>query len=231
MFFLLQAVKKHTELDCKCHGVSGSCQVKTCWKVMSQFSVVGAFLRERYHSGIQVTVDQSGNELVKIMADGSPAHPPRDNLVFLEESPDYCVPNTNTGSLGTTGRVCNKSTPGHGSCGILCCGRGFDTIQVEEVYKCSCKFNWCCYVKCHTCRRTVDKHVCKSPDDNVYNGNGPHLTASVANPQSNSQNRPAKKLLGDKRNKRRKERKNRKRGASSLSTNSLSRGDRENKKL
>lgn len=232
--YFLQAVKSHTVLDCKCHGVSGSCQVKTCWKTMSSFDVVGAYLRERYHNGILVTVDQSGNELV--VAEGVyQIKPPRDNLVFLEESPDYCVPNTNTGSLGTTGRVCNKTTPGHGSCGILCCGRGFNTIQVEEEYKCECKFHWCCYVKCKTCRRTVDKHVCKSPEDDVssYNGNGPHISASVANTDSNNQNRYPKKSdkNRNKRRKGRKNRKNKKRGTFSASSNSLNGGDRGNKLL
>ena len=222
-------------MDCKCHGVSGSCQVKTCWKTMSPFGDVGAVLRERYHNGILVTVDQSGNELV-VADELYPVKPPRDDLVFLEESPDYCVPNSNTGSLGTTGRVCNKTTPGHGSCGILCCGRGFNTIQVEEEYKCACKFHWCCYVKCNTCRRTVDKHVCKSPEDEVssYNGNGPQITTSVTNTDSNSQNRPPKKQTGDKRNKQRKgwkNKKNKKRGASRASSNSLDASDRGHENL
>ena len=197
---------------------------------MAPFGIVGEYLREKYHSGILVTVDQSGNELV--VADGMyPVKPQRDNLVFLEESPDYCVPNTNTGSLGTTGRYCNKTTPGHGSCGILCCGRGFNTIQVEEEYKCACKFHWCCYVKCNTCRRTVDKHVCKPPEDvSAYNGSGPQISASVAGTDSNSQNRPPKKSKS-KRDKRRKHRKNKKRGSPSPSINSLNgndRGDNEN---
>ena len=146
---------------------------------MAPFGVVGSYLRDRYHHGVLVTVDQSSNELV--VAEGRyPSNILRDDLVFLEESPDYCVPNSNTGSLGTTGRVCNKTTSGHGSCGILCCGRGFNTIQIEEEYECACKFHWCCYVKCNTCRRIVDKHLCKSPKEDVSasNGSGPQITDS-----------------------------------------------------
>ena len=223
---LFQAVKMHTILDCKCHGVSGSCQVKTCWKTMAPFSVVGSYLRDRYQKGILVTVDQSGNELV--VAEGTyPAKPSRDNLVFLEESPDYCVPNSNTGSLGTTGRVCNKTSPGHGSCGVLCCGRGFNTIQVEEEYKCACKFHWCCYVKCNICRRTVDKHVCKSPEEDSFqhNSSGRQVSA-LANSESRDQNRPNNQSR--KRAQRRKARKNKKRGAS---INSLDSDHRDNKSL
>ena len=128
---------------------------------MAPFHVVGSYLRGKYHNGVFVTVDQNSNELM--LADAKYAiNPPRDVLVFLEDSPDYCVPNSITGSLGTTGRVCNKTTPGHGSCKFLCCGRGFNTIQIVEEYQCSCKFYWCCYVNCNTCTRTVDRHFCKS---------------------------------------------------------------------
>ena len=157
----LQAVKSHRILRCRCHGISGSCGYKTCWETMAPFHVVGSYLRGKYHNGVFVTVDQNSNELM--LADAKYAiNPPRDVLVFLEDSPDYCVPNSITGSLGTTGRVCNKTTPGHGSCKVLCCGRGFNTIQIVEEYQCSCKFHWCCYVKCKTCTRTVDRHFCKS---------------------------------------------------------------------
>ena len=146
-------------LICKCHGISASCAYKTCWKALAPFGAVGSYLRDKYHTGVPVTVNQSSNNLV--VAQGkSPVKPSRDDLVFLEKSPDYCVRDSNTGSLGTAGRVCETTTLGNGNCGILCCGRGFQTIQIEEEYQCSCKFHWCCLVECQTCRKTVDKHVC-----------------------------------------------------------------------
>ena len=86
--------------------------------------------------------------------------PSRDDLVFLEESPDYCVRNSKTGSLGTAGRVCETTTLDNGNCAILCCERGFKTIQIEEEYQCACKFHWCCLVKCKVCRKIIDRHVC-----------------------------------------------------------------------
>lgn len=164
-----RAVRHHTILNCICHGVSGACLVKTCWTTMASFGVVGSYLRDKYQNGIRVTVDQNGDELV-VVEGKHLSRPARDDLVFLEESPDYCVPNSNTGSLGTAGRVCIKfdktMTPtGRANCGTLCCGRGFHAIRIEEEYKCRCKFNWCCDVKCKTCRKTVQKHVCKSHEE------------------------------------------------------------------
>ena len=153
-------MKRLTIEVCKCHGISGSCEYKTCLKTMAPFEAVGTHLLNRYHNSAKVTVDQNGNDLV--LAEGQISlKSSRDDLVFLEESPDYCVPNPNTGSLGTTGRVCNKSTQGHGSCGILCCGRGYNTLQLNEEYDCECKFHWCCHIKCNRCRRTGNKHLCQ----------------------------------------------------------------------
>ena len=153
-------MKSHTILVCKCHGISGSCEYKTCFKTMAPFDVVGAYLRDKYHNVVKVTVDQSGDDLVS--ADGkNRLKPRRDDLVFLEKSPDYCVPNSDTGSLGTTGRACNKTTSGRGSCGILCCGRGYNTFQVQEEHDCACKFYWCCEIRCNRCRKSVEKHICQ----------------------------------------------------------------------
>ncbi|KAJ8411407.1 hypothetical protein AAFF_G00174130 [Aldrovandia affinis] len=49
-----QAVAKTMSTDCRCHGVSGSCAVKTCWRTMAPFERVGRFLKERYEAGVQV---------------------------------------------------------------------------------------------------------------------------------------------------------------------------------
>ena len=42
-----KTVKRKLKLVCKCHGVSGSCAVKICWKEVADFRVVGNALKNR----------------------------------------------------------------------------------------------------------------------------------------------------------------------------------------
>lgn len=44
----MQVVKELVHRECKCHGVSGSCAVRTCWRALPPFAAVGAALRDKY---------------------------------------------------------------------------------------------------------------------------------------------------------------------------------------
>ncbi|CAH8468871.1 unnamed protein product [Schistosoma mattheei] len=54
------------EVQCKCHGVSGSCEMRTCWRSLPKFRHLGAQLQERFHEAIQVAYMQ--NRLVSMKA-------------------------------------------------------------------------------------------------------------------------------------------------------------------
>ena len=86
--------------------------------------------------------------------------PTKKDLVYLEESPDFCEYNPVAGSLGTKGRQCVKDGYGLDGCNLMCCGRGYYTTVEDIREDCDCKFVWCCRVDCKTCTHKVEKHFC-----------------------------------------------------------------------
>uniref|UniRef100_A0A5S6QW13 Protein Wnt n=1 Tax=Trichuris muris TaxID=70415 RepID=A0A5S6QW13_TRIMR len=169
-----KAVKRNLRTQCKCHGVSGSCATRTCWKALPHFTAVGSDLNKRYQEALKVTVNPDGEGLIPAdhrrfdflygpkAAMFQRKRVSRADLVYFEPSPDYCEADMRTGSLGTAGRQCNRTSNGQDSCDIMCCGRGYDTTRVQRYFKCNCKFIWCCRVECLTCTEIVDIHTCKA---------------------------------------------------------------------
>ncbi|XP_057665370.1 protein Wnt-6 isoform X1 [Diorhabda carinulata] len=152
------AVKNNMVTVCKCHGLSGSCTLKTCTRRMPTFREVGNRLKERFDGAAKVI---AGNDGQSFMPEGETIKPPgRGDLVYSEESPLYCVPNNTLGSFGTQGRICNDTSQGEEGCGILCCGRGYSTHTEEVKVNCNCTFKYCCEVQCDICKVTERKNIC-----------------------------------------------------------------------
>lgn len=49
------------QIRCKCHGMSGSCQLKTCWKSAPDFHVVGKVLKQQFRHAVLVDQSNMGN--------------------------------------------------------------------------------------------------------------------------------------------------------------------------
>uniref|UniRef100_A0A8C0BNS8 Protein Wnt n=1 Tax=Buteo japonicus TaxID=224669 RepID=A0A8C0BNS8_9AVES len=154
-------VSAGTRVECKCHGVSGSCEVRTCWKVMPPFRKVGNVLKEKFEGATEVHPKQVGSR--KLLVPKSSRFKPytAHDLVYLLASPDFCNRDPRRGVFGTSGRRCNRTSPAMDGCELLCCGRGFHSAREEVVERCSCKFRWCCSVKCKQCRHLVETHSCR----------------------------------------------------------------------
>ena len=148
------------KLKCRCHGVSGSCAVKSCWQKMPSFREVGAALKKHYEGSVEVA-PRSTRKLRRREKVLRKVTIKDDELVYVEPSPNYCQPDPDTGVLGTTGRECKLGSRGPDSCDTLCCGRGYNTFVERHTERCFCKFIWCCYVKCKLCETVTDRHICK----------------------------------------------------------------------
>lgn len=101
-------------VTCKCHGVSGSCSVRTCWHTLPELHSVGTTLlqsyvnavrlhhqpttsRRRHRDLVQRYSSQGGIRMGQLSVD-------RRHLVFYNNSPDYCTADTTAGSHGTSQR-------------------------------------------------------------------------------------------------------------------------------
>ncbi|NP_999832.1 Wnt8 protein [Strongylocentrotus purpuratus] len=185
-----KAVKQTLQRTCKCHGVSGSCSLQTCWNHVANFRVIGDEIKRKYFQAVRVDfvrgklIDGNSAEDRFPQAVVSASHNRRD-LVFLDQSPDYCRANLTIGVTGTAGRECmvredvtevsssssltkDSTSPSSfrwvkQSCSRLCrsCGMVIRKTQVIITSSCNCNFVWCCQVKCDTCRRTVTRRTCQ----------------------------------------------------------------------
>ncbi|XP_049772038.1 protein Wnt-11b-2-like [Schistocerca cancellata] len=162
------AVEASVQTQCKCHGVSGSCNIKTCWRALPPLADVGERLKRRFAVAAEVVSRRvgAGRRLLPAPApQAAPAAAARapfshHDLIYVTKSPDYCQRDPRVGSVGTKHRICNTTSHGYDSCNEMCCGRGHYTVTVERVERCHCKYYWCCYVKCKTCRYWEEVHRC-----------------------------------------------------------------------
>jgi wnt family len=159
-------------IQCKCHGISGSCEVKTCWYVAPALRLVSDELKTRYDSAVPVRLHRSRQGVSKwpqqspasigklIVTSGTSAvddlspfaaiEPSDVSLVYFRSSPNYCT--------DTVGRSCNSAS----DCERVCCGRGHVTQKKTVIdARCRCRFHYCCHVTCEPCERTVEDYICR----------------------------------------------------------------------
>ncbi|XP_038054431.1 protein Wnt-16-like [Patiria miniata] len=156
-----QALRQFMSRQCRCHGVSGSCTIKSCWNTMPDFLAVGDYLKNRYLQSIEILNRPTKRRLRRKDRGMRKVPIAQDEMVHLERSPNYCVRDASRGIMGTTGRECNRTSSAADSCDLLCCGRGYNTQEVRIVERCDCKFIWCCEVKCRVCETITDLYTCK----------------------------------------------------------------------
>nr|XP_040031539.1 protein Wnt-8a-like [Gasterosteus aculeatus aculeatus] len=166
------AVRATMKRICRCHGMSESCSVQTCWTQLSDFREVGNYLKLKHAQAQKLDVDKkrmrAGNSAVNrgAFVDAF-AGVAQTELLYLEDSPDYCRTNASMGLHGTEERECVQHGEGltpweRRSCRRLCheCGLRVEERRTDVVSSCNCKFHWCCTVNCDDCSQVIVRHVC-----------------------------------------------------------------------
>nr|XP_003421261.1 protein Wnt-9a [Loxodonta africana] len=161
----VKVIKAGVETTCKCHGVSGSCTVRTCWRQLAPFHEVGKHLKHKYETALKVgsTTNEATGEAGDISpprgrapgAGGSDPLPRTPELVHLDDSPSFCL--AGRFSPGTAGRKCHREK----NCESICCGRGHNTQSRAVTRPCQCQVRWCCYVECKQCTQREEVYTCK----------------------------------------------------------------------
>ena len=100
----LKALRDAVVMKCKCHGVSGSCSIRTCWRGLQDLRDIAMDLKTKYLSATKVVHRPMGTRKQLVPKDID-IRPVRENeLVYLQSSPDFCAKNDKMGSVGTQDR-------------------------------------------------------------------------------------------------------------------------------
>ncbi|CAL4122941.1 unnamed protein product, partial [Meganyctiphanes norvegica] len=158
-----KVVRRNREVRCKCHGMSGSCEMRTCWKAAPDFRHVGDILKKKYEVAKSAAAEvfgdaaNSARRYRPVRRQITPESP----LLYVERSPTYCSSDDRLDVEGTLGRLCNHTSTGADSCTTICCGRGYSLTRQKVTKKCNCRFKWCCDVTCQDCSEERWIAICK----------------------------------------------------------------------
>ncbi|PSN48112.1 Protein Wnt-11b-1 [Blattella germanica] len=99
-----RAVESSLTTQCKCHGVSGSCSIKTCWRALPRLLEIGEKLKRKFAVATEVVSRRVGAGRKLLPASAAMGLYNEDDLIYITKSPDYCLKDVRVGSLGTKGR-------------------------------------------------------------------------------------------------------------------------------
>ncbi|KAL1492042.1 hypothetical protein ABEB36_012544 [Hypothenemus hampei] len=167
-------VKHSLRKKCRCHGVSGSCSLQTCWLQQVPFHEIARKLKERYQKAHRLNEESvemwvaGSNSVKREESQNADQLTPKNGLVYLEDSPNYCFANDTYNWPGTEGRACSKSKHPNLSkaerlsCKTLCKSCGHQVKKATRTVKtrCNCSFEYCCTVKCDTCTEIQEDYYC-----------------------------------------------------------------------
>ncbi|XP_030370375.1 wnt inhibitor of Dorsal protein [Scaptodrosophila lebanonensis] len=153
-------LRRSLEQECRCKqlGPQGQCLEEQCVDVLKPFDAVAQELLQMYDDAIQL--DTTATNL-KIMWQNIPL----DTLVYMQDSPNYCEPESSGRWSGTRGRHCSRTGGAADerlSCTQLCrvCGYRVRAQHVRNERRCNCKLAWGFRLQCDVCVQLERQYSC-----------------------------------------------------------------------
>lgn len=106
---VFQALSEALQVVCKCHGVSGSCSIRTCWRGLQDLKLVAKALKTKYLSASKV-IPRSVGVRTQLVPRDFGIRPIRDSeLVYLQSSPRLLHRGSQDGLTGYSTQVSVQS--------------------------------------------------------------------------------------------------------------------------
>lgn len=168
-----EMVQKKTLRKCRCHGMSGSCFMKTCWLEIPPLQRIAHRIKKLYKNATRFGSDTTNNA-VRLNNRAHQAFSVNltslESLAYIDKSPNYCKADKSANIDGTKGRICSKNiTKGVGkserdSCKNLCTSCHYTIRMMTDFvpYRCKCSFHMDknASVICDQCFKFVIKYFC-----------------------------------------------------------------------
>ena len=158
--YFLQAIKDQNNTE--------SCQIE-----LPTMDEVAEVIRKKYDQSVySMIIPSPSQEEVLVVERENLMEIHAEEMIYFDQSPDYCRADPNYSIIGIAGRECSltANTASSHHCDNLCCDHGYETFtNTTTVAKpCNCKFVWCCRLECEDCYETLTWHICRNtPDINI----------------------------------------------------------------
>lgn len=134
--------------ECRCHGVSGSCELQICRLRPAELSEISKeiYLNSYRNARLIHSISQidSENKL---------------QLIYARKSINYCRANTFIDYQGIKqGRECFSNE----GCKQVCCHRGYEILtEMKFIEYCHCAFSWnIVNIQCKSCEKKITRMIC-----------------------------------------------------------------------
>jgi hypothetical protein len=134
--------------ECRCHGVSGSCELQICRLRPAKLSDIS---NEIYSSAYKNARHSQSIATIKSEE--------KDQIIYARRSINYCHSNTFIDYQGIkAGRECFSNE----GCKQVCCHRGYESLTETKIIKnCQCFFSWnIVNIQCKPCEKKITRMIC-----------------------------------------------------------------------